>query len=89
MNRIQTLKKFISIDCTTDHVTVTMVSKGRKIVQQTSVTSDLSKFERDAAIVHFYKKMVEAKSNAALKSELNCTNYAEIFGSPWELGAAK
>lgn len=84
--RIRILRSLIKVTEQDRHICIEMKSKGKRIKQLTSIRSALSAFEKDVIIIHAYKLMEQAESNVKLKEALKHCNYAEVFGSPWNLG---
>jgi len=56
------------------------------IVKLTNISTRLvdTVFKRKVILIHMYKLMDQFRNNIeVIEKEINNTNYAEVFGSPW------
>ena len=90
ISRLTQIRRFITLTEFKGHIKVQIKVRGqRPIVQLSNVHGGLTAFERDAVLIHFYKiferMKLESWTPAQVKKEIDGTNYAEVFGSPWGL----
>lgn len=85
MNRLNQLKRFITLVYKNGHVLVEIKSRGRTLKVLSNVHDRLTLFEQDALVIHVYKLFERSTSNKDLKQSITNTNYAQVFGSPWHL----
>jgi hypothetical protein len=89
-NRLTQISRFIKLKAVRGHIQVQIKVRGqRPIVKLSNVTDSLTAFERNALLIHFYKVFermkLESWTPAQVRAEIEGTNYAEVFGSPWAL----
>lgn len=58
---------------------------GMSLIVPTSITSDLTRFEQQCVVVHIYKIMERSLNKQDARVQIRNLNYAQIFGSPWNL----
>jgi hypothetical protein len=87
--RLNDIKRFIKITKhKSGHLFVVSKFKGCRFKRLTSIRSDLTAFELNAVFVHVYKLIaarIRTSNPKFIGSEVSHMNYAEVFGSPWEL----
>jgi len=83
--RINKLKQAIGIFSKNDHINITCKLNGKVFKAKTNIHDNLTRFEHDAVIVHIYKLIDECYTRTELRKRLDNTNYAEVFGGPWNL----
>jgi hypothetical protein len=89
-NRLLQISRFIKLKARRGHMEVQIEVRGqRPIAKLSNVHDRLTAFERNALLIHFYKVFermkLESWSRAKVRGEIEGTNYAEVFGSPWSL----
>lgn len=89
-NRLTQISRFIKLKAVRGHMQVQIKVRGqRPIVKLSNVHDRLTAFERNALLIHFYKifeqMILHSWTPAQVRREIESTNYAEVFGSPWAL----
>lgn len=84
-DRLRSLKRFIGLADVNGQLEVCIYSRRRYVRVISNVGSCITKFERDVVIVHVYRIAELAKTNEELAQAIKSMNYAEVFGSPWNL----
>lgn len=84
MSRLSKIKKMFKIRKYKGHLQVKSWGTHRYI--NTSIKSNLTKFELDSVYIHIYK-LYEKYTNRVIHFDkvLDTVNYADVFGSPWSL----
>jgi hypothetical protein len=93
LRHLELTSKVFSIKLTTlpnDHIAVRVVREGKRVHApmwcQTSIKPDLSAFEAKVVAIHIFKLLDQWQDYNAVNKlvrQLDKTNYADIFGSPW------
>lgn len=83
--RLKKIKKLIQVTVKNGHLYFTVKSKEKTIKQLSNIHCGLSTFETNVCLIHVYKLICKSNDNKMLKSLIYNSNYAGVFGSPWEL----